>query len=73
MVKQLAEQRQWEARMAEAQAAEAKLAEERAAKARQLAEQAATGQLPPVTWGTKNAKRIEIERLRREIEARKKR
>lgn len=51
---------------------EAQIAEARAAKARQLAEQAATEQRP-AKWGTKEAKRLEIERLRREIEERRKR
>lgn len=51
---------------------EAQIAEIRAAKARQLAEQAAVGQ-QQVKWGTKEAKRREIERVRREIEERKKR
>lgn len=51
---------------------EARLAEARAARARQLAEMAASGP-KPVKWGSKDAKRIEIERLKREIEERNKR
>ncbi|MGO9444952.1 MAG: hypothetical protein ACLPXB_09270, partial [Thiobacillaceae bacterium] len=51
---------------------EAQIAEARAARARQLAEQVAVGQ-QHVKWGTKEAKLREIERVRREIEERKKR
>jgi hypothetical protein len=51
---------------------EAQIAEMRVAMARQLAEQAAVGQ-QQVKWGTKEAKRRETERVRREIEERKKR
>jgi hypothetical protein len=59
-------QRQKEARFAETPAASV-----RAARARQLAEQAAAGQLP-AKWGTRAAKRGEIERLKREIAKRQK-
>lgn len=48
---------------------EAQIAEARAAKARQLAERAAA----PLKWGTREARNLEIERLEREIEERKKR
>jgi hypothetical protein len=51
---------------------EARIAEARAARARWQAETAAR-QPQPVKWGSKDAKRIEIERLRQEIEARRKR
>ena len=61
-----------EERNAAALAAAMQLAEARAAEARRLAEMAATGRLPPIKWGTKGSKQMEIERLRREVEARKK-
>jgi hypothetical protein len=48
---------------------EAQIAELRAARARQLAERAAA----PLKWGTREARNLEIERLKREIEERKKR
>ena len=48
---------------------EAQTAEARAAEARQRAERAAAS----VKWGTKKARHLEIERLKREIEERKKR
>ena len=70
--KELTLQRHAEAKMAEAREAETKMAEARAAQARQLAEQAATWQEQP-KWGTRDAKRMEIERLKREIEERKQR
>jgi len=47
---------------------EAQLAEARAALARQRAERATA----PVQWGTRETRHLEIERLKREIEARKK-
>lgn len=50
---------------------EAQIAELRAARARPSANHAAAGQ-PEPKWGTKEAKRREIERVRREIEERKK-
>ncbi len=70
--REIALEQEREAKRAEVREAERKIAEARTAKARQLAEQARTGQLPPVKWGTKDSKRLEIERLRREIEERKK-
>ena len=51
--------------------AEEREAEARAALARVEAVQAAARQQPP-KWGTREAKRVEIERVRREIEERKK-
>jgi hypothetical protein len=59
-------------RQKETQVAETPAAVVRAARARQLAEQAAAGQLPE-KWGTRAAKRGEIERLKREIVKRQKR
>jgi hypothetical protein len=59
-------------RQKDAQLAETPAASLRAARARQLAEQAAAGQLP-TKWGTRAAKRGEIERLKREIVKRQKR
>ena len=50
----------------------AKMDEARAAKARQLAEWASAAE-SPAPWGTKKDKRIEIERIKRKIEERKKR
>ena len=70
--RELALQRHAEAKIAEAREAETKMAEARAAQARQLAEQAATCQEQP-KWGTRDAKRMEIERLKRESEERKQR
>ena len=69
--RELALQRHAEAKIAEAREAETKMAEARAAQARQLAEQAAGQEQPK--WGTRDAKRMEIERLKREIEERKQR
>ncbi|MBK7673302.1 MAG: ankyrin repeat domain-containing protein [Candidatus Accumulibacter sp.] len=51
---------------------EQRLAEARALQAQREAEQAAAAQ-KPIRWGGPQAKRLEIERIRREIEARKKR
>ena len=51
---------------------EERLAEARALQAQREAEQAAAAQRP-VRWGHPQAKRLEIERIRREIEARRKR
>lgn len=65
-------QREEEARLAEARAARMRIAEERAAEARRAAERAASAPAAPA-WGTQQARRREIERLRREIEERKKR
>jgi hypothetical protein len=69
--RELALQRHAEAKIAEAREAETKMPEARAAQARQLAEQAAGQEQPK--WGTRDAKRMEIERLKREIEERKQR
>jgi hypothetical protein len=51
---------------------EQRLAEARALQAQREAAQAAAAQ-KPIRWGGPQAKRLEIERIRREIEARKKR
>ena len=51
---------------------EKRLAEARALQAQREAAQAAAAQ-KPISWGGPQAKRLEIERIRREIEARKKR
>ncbi len=51
----------------------AKSNEAHAAKARDLAARAAAIRQQPVKWGTKASKRLEIERVRREIEERNKR
>jgi len=51
---------------------EERLAEARALQAQREAEQAAAAQRP-VRWGHPQAKRLEIERIRREIEARRRR
>ncbi len=59
--------------VARAQALEEKrLAEARALQAQREAAQAAAAQ-KPISWGGAQAKRLEIERIRREIEVRKKR
>ncbi|EXI81659.1 MAG: putative recombination protein RecB [Candidatus Accumulibacter appositus] len=50
---------------------EKRLAEVRALQAQREAERAAAAQRP-IPWGSPQAKRLEIERIRREIEARKK-
>ncbi|MFZ4539089.1 ankyrin repeat domain-containing protein [Propionivibrio sp.] len=61
-----------EAWLRQREAEEKLAAEAREALARRLAEEAAA-RIRPVRWGSKEAKRIEIERLRREIDERKKR